>query len=873
MTKEKLIIDLENEVGGDTGSLDSQVYEFNPPGADVSWEEFGKEATIATSFRLKHLEKNSQESLLLVPSPYSGEMILNPARFKPLFGIEGEDETSVRKKFRGRILRSPDVPKLGQWSDFRPQGNVPWEEDENLMIPREWKDWGPSTVYNLYFKASDLFQEFVWDVAMAVSGANIFAFNDVGVYIREKKNRFEAWSPFVDRETDSRHCRFGGTYDLKEAFPKNIGKWKIKKDKLFITSSRKGDKMVTTPSKKGDELDITPSKKGDESGITPSKKGDELSITPSRKGDELSITPSRKGDELGITPLGRGDRELPIVFWSAERMAPFDIAYKPDRSRIATQKFFARNGVGFKGKEREVTRRDEEYWEVMATYEARAIMRTLEPMHPVSIPEMEIRLRRGEDRSKVHLEGGRVEKEVEEDQQGGGDDFLNRIRAVLGHKVDPNEGRKRKRGLVEEKEKTEHNAGKGEKGKVGEEFGVMRGHKKMRNIFRLEEEEKEKELIPKRGEEGEKEVEGEVMEIVEKGEGEEDTQSMVSEWDELGVGGIGVPMSADMKKNLAISEVIAEKGHELRLGINHALSPLQYVPRKCSYPVKSTGSFLRKTLAGDKTFDPFAFEMPKEVRDGEEARHKTLCVDFVIGRTPPLSAGEDPLLYQVAQMLTKCYNKFLFIGRCMEVGDERAVWATIKDAVFSTAHNMTRVNDARAQLVTGSASYTSRMNTGGSLIREKVKERIRKDGVKREGFFREGGGWNDPPQYPYTALGTDFVTTGIYSGGVEQDDILAGSILADPGPRFLGNESRAHHGGGPIRFTGRDRGEFMGRGGDRGFNAAAAGRRVARQRYMGGDVRGRSRGSTSGRGQAGGAAGTSWGDAAESPSANKKWGN
>jgi hypothetical protein len=219
---------------------------------------------------------------------------------------------------------------------------------------------------------------------------------------------------------------------------------------------------------------------------------------------------------------------------------------------------------------------------------------------------------------------------------------------------------------------------------------------------------------------------------------------------EIGFGGKGIPMRAEMKKNLQSSVLVEELGEETRLGRVHALSSVQYSPTPSSYKVKSTGHFLRTFLGSAKKFDPFAFSMTDEAKIAEEAREKTLCVDFAIARTPPRQLNEDPLLPNVSEMLSKCYNRFLYIARCMEMGDELAVWTTLRDGIFSTAHNLTRIHDARTTLSTGSRAFTNRANSENGMIREKIREKMKKEGMKKETFFREGGGLDNPPLQTFT---------------------------------------------------------------------------------------------------------------------------
>jgi hypothetical protein len=136
----------------------------------------------------------------------------------------------------------------------------------------------------------------------------------------------------------------------------------------------------------------------------------------------------------------------------------------------------------------------------------------------------------------------------------------------------------------------------------------------------------------------------------------------------------------------------------------------------------------------------------------------------------------------MSEMLAKCYNKFLFIARCMEQQDEKGVWTIIKDAIFSTAHNMTRVHDARTVLVTGTTLYTNKANTDNGLIREKAKKRIKKEG-RKDPFFPYWGGSTDPPHALNTTIAANLLTFGVSPPALDGDDILAGSSLVHPNYR------------------------------------------------------------------------------------------
>jgi hypothetical protein len=336
---------------------------------------------------------------------------------------------------------------------------------------------------------------------------------------------------------------------------------------------------------------------------------------------------------------------------------------------------------------------------------------------------------------------------------------------------------------------------------------------------------------------------------------DEENEREVSALDELELGAGGIPMPKRMRKNLVKSYVVEEKGQELKLGMTHAMSCFLYKPTPSSFKVKSTGDFLKKYLPGESTFDPFAFTMSEEAREGADVRLKTVNVDFVLAKSPPRCVGEDPALPNVSRMLSRCYNRFLQVARCMEKGDELGAWMAIKDGIFGTAHSMTRVNDSRTVLVTGVDVFTSKAITGGGLIREKVKERLKKEGMKKEMFFREGGGRFDPPGATNQTSNPNASLAGIYAGPMDEDDLLAGSALANTGVGRVETGSKQ----GPISSEARgsyDRGRsrFVARGyGQSSFNSRDSGfRRIS--------SRGRARGRGDGRGASGRSTQSSWGD-------------
>jgi hypothetical protein len=298
--------------------------------------------------------------------------------------------------------------------------------------------------------------------------------------------------------------------------------------------------------------------------------------------------------------------------------------------------------------------------------------------------------------------------------------------------------------------------------------------------------------------------------------------------------------------------------------VKHALSAIQYRPRKSSFKVESTGKYLRKSLRRVRTFNPFAYVMTKEVRQAEESREKTLCLDLVVAKPVPRVAGESVLLLSVSAMLTKCYNKFLFIAKCMEKGDERAIWAMLKDGVFSTADSLTRIQDLRVEVETGSSAYSTRASAEVGLIREKAKERWRKTLGKPGSFFRKGGGTSIPPTLSYQTVSPDVASLGVYGIAAPEDDFMGTNILADP---YFGGVGGRGRGGITNRFPQRNQGRFMARGSERPPTGPWGGSRDNR------GVRGRRGGSSFGgvSGRVGSqGAGASWGDSGGSESGGRQ---
>jgi hypothetical protein len=228
--------------------------------------------------------------------------------------------------------------------------------------------------------------------------------------------------------------------------------------------------------------------------------------------------------------------------------------------------------------------------------------------------------------------------------------------------------------------------------------------------------------------------------------------------------------------------------------------------------VELTEKFLRTFVGEVKKFDPFAFALTSEARSAKKARGKTLCIDFALGSSPPQQIGEDPIIPTVSDMLSKCYNRFLYISTCMEVGDEMAVWTALKDGVFVTAHDLTRIHDGRLTASTGNKLFTNKASSDNGMIREKARERWKKEG-KKGVFFREGGGLGDPPLQPYTNFTSNSGSYDLLPATNEPEDILAGSVLANRANRGTANRGRGIWSGSASRGIETGRGNFQRRGG------------------------------------------------------------
>jgi hypothetical protein len=163
-------------------------------------------------------------------------------------------------------------------------------------------------------------------------------------------------------------------------------------------------------------------------------------------------------------------------------------------------------------------------------------------------------------------------------------------------------------------------------------------------------------------------------------------------------------------------------------------------------------------------------------------------------------------------MLAKAYNKFLFIGRCMEVGDERGVWTMIRDGVFSTANNLTRVHDARMTSLTGSTLYTTRGNMGEGLVRQKVRNRLKRERGKDDMFFRIGGGYGDPPQQTLSTINQNFIPSSLLPSTPDSDDLLDDDPVGNTNTWHMANTNRLWGIHSPSRISERNRFGAVARG-------------------------------------------------------------
>jgi hypothetical protein len=672
-----------------------------PPIADVDWGDFGWGDSIASPELIERAQAEGERVKLFVPNPYSTELVLNPSLFKPLFL---EDPSLKGERFKGSLQRCPDIlrpRKPSDERDFGESGFFPYTW--GIGVPRRFEPGDSTTVCNLFYRAPDLFQEYILDLAKMFPNVFICAYTNVGAYLREKRNKWEAFSWYKSLNTELRNGEMGESYDLEEAFPVDI------------------------------------------SGC----------VLP---GGE----PSERTD-VKKQPV------LPLVYWSGERMAPFNVPFDPHSSRISEERFFAGNGIGFPRGRRRPSKLDADYWGKMCFFEARAIMRTLKPNHPISIVEMAERLKEGESEASVPFPN---ERRV---RKGGSSRPIEGPRDLIERVLESNFGNKDMREIEEARRKMKQVYDKvlgkpAEKQEKPEDESNL-GRKRRRTV--VEDDDSDNDLVV-----GTTPTEPDNRLV------KPEKSEMISDIDEIGFGGGGgIPMHPEMRGNLQMSEIVEEKGMECKLGVIHGLSPIQHVPKPSTFKVESTGRFLQKFLGSQKKFDPYLFIMNDEAIQAEEARLKTLSVDFVVAKHLPPTSGERKTHPVVSEMLAKAYNRFLFIARCMERGDERGVWTAIKDGIFATAHDMTRQHDARITTHLGTAAFTSRAVYDSGMIREGVKEKIKRETGKTDLFFPFGGGYPEPPQSSRYPLTSNLSSYNVLPPFYEPDDLVADSLLDSANPR------------------------------------------------------------------------------------------
>jgi hypothetical protein len=627
-----------------------------------------------------------------------------------------KDEIELIKKFKGRLEGCPDRGGGEFWLDSKIDETIDWEYTVAKLppIPKIWIK-NPK-IYNMTYNMSNLFKEFIWDIARGFGEMNIFVFREKGAYIRHFGKRWEAWCEFVNLHTDEED-EMGGSYDLISAFPKALSKMRFAEEKVS----------------------------------------------------------EGEGVFLG---------ELPAGYWSAERMAPFEIRLDPERSRIRNQQFFPGNGVGFSSEVRPPKKGDLGYWKRMGDYEIRKKLELIKPGDLISIEKI------------------RKQLQKEEARRGG-----RRVQKSKGNKIRIFGKEEHKEGLLVKKKRPFEKL----RGKKSFEIEKQSKRKKKNNDL-LDDDISSGELDPSEEDEL---TEEEDTETEREDKQKKSNRNRLSQLEELGFNEGGIPMPESMRRNLVMTEVVEESYKETELGMLHSLSSVRYNPSKSEFKVRSTGKHLRQLLGKDKTFDPMAFSMTKQAQDSEDAREKTLSVDFVVARPIPRLQGEKKLLPAVSEMLAKAYNKFLFIGRCMEVGDERGVWTMIRDGVFSTANNLTRVHDARMTSLTGSTLYTSRVNMGEGLVRQKVRNRLKKERGKDDIFFRIGGGYGDPPQQTSSTINPNFIPSGLLPSTLDSDDLLDDDPVGNTNTWHMANTSRLWGITSSNRIPERNRFGTMARGTDR----------------------------------------------------------
>jgi hypothetical protein len=159
------------------------------------------------------------------------EAFLNQLLFPPLISVM--DRKKNKDYFFGKLAGCPDQPNNNKWSDIKPDKFCGGGEGMNVVLDSQLKV-GSVTVFNLYFRASHVFQEFIFDLGYGFPETNIFAFTGRGAYLREKEGRWEGWARFTELKKEEGDGIFGDSYAIEDAYPKNL-------EALLEEGERKGD--------------------------------------------------------------------------------------------------------------------------------------------------------------------------------------------------------------------------------------------------------------------------------------------------------------------------------------------------------------------------------------------------------------------------------------------------------------------------------------------------------------------------------------------------------------------------------------------------------------------------------------------------------
>jgi hypothetical protein len=761
------------------------------------------DSTFSISSSLNSRSKEKKGSIV-VESETRIESYFDAKVLNPLISLGSIKE--CKEKFIGRLVGCPDKGTDIGWVDTKSNNFKSFGMSE-LVILETQEEKGKSTIYNLYKGADHLFQEFILDLALGFGNCNIFAFGRRGAYLRDKEGKWEAFSQFIDLKTDISEGELGGSYDLQEAYPRNMEILFASVDSTEMLDVMGYSKLLWSKDRmapfevEGDSENsrILSHSFFPRNGVG-YKRGDEA---PDPGADDylevMSIFLARKVMS-GLPPL------YPVSVFEIARRLSRGMSVR-EAIRVREMEIEREDNIGLRGEDitsipRSVTPPQKNK---KKKHRSRGTRTNLlgHPTHHSSAPSSsssssssinrisDFSTQKSNDKEiKFGEEAEKIMREGDLEGQVGSSGKRKRLSQEGKGEAKEEVGVKKKRGTAEGEEtsdsssdssssRSDSNDSNSRSSSSGSEHRKRRRKSKRKHRNR-------KERKMDRGED-------------------------VGVLDEIGFSGMGIPLPADMKAKLKSNIVVEESGKETSLGKLHSLSSLRYTPSPTSFKVTSTGEFLKRFLGSSKKFDPFCFALTREAKSAEEAREKTLCVDFVVARSPPRQPNEDPILPNASEMLAKCYNRFLFIARCMEVGDERAVWMTIKDGIFSTAHNLTRVHDARMTISTGSRSYTNKASSDDGMIREKTRKRLRKENARKDGFFQLGGGRNNPPVQSYQSSVTDFNTYDILPPYYDQEDLLVGSVLA-PSPS------------GTSASRGRGMGNNNLRRGTEGFRGRPAGR-------------------------------------------------